>query len=295
MICKSRLSFTYCAVIALCLLAQSAFSQNAFEKELKQQIDSFLAVKPNVAVMQEAPQVGQRELYPSDAPSALLTPTGFGGYGLYIFGSLGGAYPEVYRNNKADLIASAGACIGDPIKAVNFAASLNMTDVHKFRNFSGNFILSRKLFAGTSIAAGALQMFAANKYSDSPESTFFMAISHAVQTLPSLTPGSSRLSYTIGLGSGRFYDKSPKDIAAGKGKHGTAVFGSVSFEVVRHLTLNAEWTGMNLGLSAGVRPFKTPISLGIGVANLTSYSSDRANMVFSIGLPLSLTRLMNNN
>jgi hypothetical protein len=248
-----------------------------------------------VVATQEVPQVGQRELYPSDAPAALLTPTGFGGYGMYIFGGLGGAYPEVYRNNKADLIASAGACIGDPIKAVNFAASLNMTDVHKFRNFSGNFILSRKLFAGTSIAAGALQMFAANKYSDSPGSTFFMAISHAVQTIPSLTPGSSRLSYTIGLGSGRFYEKSPKDIAAGKGKHGTAVFGSVSFEVVRHLTLNTEWTGMNLGLSAGVRPFKTPISLGIGVANLTKYSSDKANMVFSIGLPLSLTRLMNNN
>jgi hypothetical protein len=295
MICKSRLSFMYCTVIALCLLAQSAFSQNSFERELKQQIDSFLAVKPNVAVSEEVPQVGQRELYPSDAPSALLTPTGFGGYGMYIFGGLGGAYPEVYKNNKADLIASVGACVGDPIEVVNFAASLNITDVHKFRDFSGNFILSRKLFAGTSIAAGALQMFANDQQSDAPGSTFFMAISHAVQTMPSLTPGSSRLSYTIGLGSGRFYEKSPKDIAAGKGKHGTAVFGSVSFEVVRHLTLNAEWTGMNMGLSAGIRPFKTPISLGIGVANLTRYSSDKANMVFSIGLPLSLTRLMNNN
>ncbi|QEC75857.1 hypothetical protein [Mucilaginibacter ginsenosidivorax] len=292
MICKLRLPFLYCAVIALCLLAQSAFSQNSFERELKQQIDSFLAVKPNVDVTQEIPQVGQRELYPSDAPSALLTPTGFGGYGMYIFGGLGGAYPEVYKNNKADLIASVGACVGDPIEAVNFAASLNMTDVHKFRDFSGNFILSRKLFTGTSIAAGALQMFANNNQSDAPGSTFFMAISHAVQTLPSLTPGSSRLSYTIGLGSGRFYEKSPKDIAAGKGKHGTAVFGSVSFEVIRHLTLNTEWTGMNLGLSVGIRPFKSPISLGIGVANLTKYSSDRANMVFSIGLPLSLTRLM---
>ncbi|WDF76526.1 hypothetical protein PQ469_21805 [Mucilaginibacter sp. KACC 22773] len=292
MTCKTRLPFMYCALIALCLLAQSAFSQNTFEKELKQQIDSFLAVKPNVVAPQEIPQVGQRELYPSDAPSALLTPTGFGGYGMYIFGGLGGAYPEVYRNNKADLIASVGACVGDPIEAVNFAASLNMTDVHRFRDFSGNFILSRKLFAGTSIAAGALQVFANNKQSDSPGSTFFMAISHAVQTLPSLTPGSSRLSYTIGLGSGRFYEKSPKDIAAGKGKHGTAVFGSISFEVIRHFTLNTEWTGMNLGLSAGIRPFKTPISLGIGVANLTKYSSDRANMVFSIGLPLSLTRLM---
>jgi len=135
-------------------------------------------------------------------------------------------------------------------------------------------------------------MFASKVQSDAPGSTFFMAISHAVQTIPSLTPGCSRLSYTIGLGSGRFYEKSPRDIANGKGEHGTAIFGSVSFEVIRHVSLNAEWTGMNLGFSAGLRPFKSPISLGIGVANLTRYSSDKPNMVFSIGLPLSLTRLM---
>jgi len=291
---KSKLmqhSIWLCTVFALCLFTQSAFSQNSFERELKQKIDSFLAVRP-AAPVQEIPQVGQAELYPCDAPSSLLTPSGFGGYGTYIFGGVGGAYPEVYRSNKADLIASAGFCVGDPVSAVNFAASLNVTDVHRFRDFSGNFILSRKLFAGTSLAVGALQMFASKKQSDAPGSTFFMAISHAVQTIPSLTPGSSRLSYTIGLGSGRFYEKSPRDIVNGKGEHGTAIFGSVSFEVIRHVSLNAEWTGMNLGFSAGLRPFKSPISLGIGVANLTRYSSDKPNMVFSIGLPLSLTRLM---
>jgi hypothetical protein len=292
MICKFRLlSFKFCAIIALCLCARSAFSQNSFEKELKQQVDSFLAPVPVVAA-QEASQIENRDLYPSDAPVALLTPTGFGGYGTYIFGGLGGAYPEVYRNNKADLIGSIGFCVGNPESAVNFASSLNLTDVHRFRDFSGNFILSRKLFAGTSISAGALQMFANDKQSDSPGSTFYMAISHAVQTIPSLTPGCSRLSYTIGLGSGRFYEKSPIDIANGKGTHGTAIFGSISFEAIRHVSINAEWTGMNLGFSAGLRPFKSPISFGIGVANLTRYSSDKANMVFSIGLPLSLNRTL---
>ena len=292
MICKFRLqSFKLCAIIALCLFATAAFSQNSFEKELKQQVDSFLAPIPVVAA-QEATQIGTRELYPSDAPASLLTPTGFGGYGTYIFGGLGGANPEVYRSNKADLIGSIGFCVGNPESAVNFATSLNVTDVHRFRDFSGNFILSRKLFVGTSISAGALQMFANDKQSDSPGSTFYMAISHAVQTIPSLTPGCSRLSYTIGLGSGRFYEKSPVDIANGKGKHGTAIFGSVSFEAIRHVSINAEWTGMNLGFSAGLRPFKSPISFGVGVANLTRYSSDKANMVFSVGLPLSLNRLM---
>lgn len=283
-----------CVATALCLFAQHAFGQNTFDKELKQKVDSFLAPKPMVVQEEDVPQVGQGELYPADAPTSLLIPTGFGGYGTYVFGGLGGAYPEIYRNNKADLIGSVGFCVGNPVSAVNFAASLNVTDVHKFRDFSGNFILSRKLFAGTSISAGALQMFANSKQSDAPGSTFFMAISHAVQSVPSLTPGCSRLTYTIGLGSGRFYNKSPDDIANGKGTHGTAIFGGISYEVIRHINLNAEWTGMNLGISAGVRPFKSPISLGIGVANLTHYSADRANMVFSIGLPLSLTRLATN-
>lgn len=289
MICKLRLcSFKFCAVTILCLFARSAFGQNSFEKELKQKIDSLLAPLP--AVVQEASPVENGELYPGDAPGPLLTPTGFGGYGTYIYGGLGGAYPEVYTPHKADLISSIGFCTGNPESAVNFAAGLNMTDVHEFRDFSGNFILSRKVFQGTSISAGALQMFANNKQSDSPGSTFFLAISHAIQTIPSLTPGSSRLSYTIGLGSGRFYEKSPIDIANGKGAHGTAIFGSVSFEVIRHVSMNAEWTGMNLGFSTGLRPFKSPICLSVGVANLTRYSSDKPNMVFSVGLPLSLNR-----
>jgi len=279
--------FVCCAVATLCLSTQTAHSQNQFEKELTQKMDDFLAPTPQIN--QQSSQT-KAQLYPSDAPGGILIPSGFGGYGTYLFGGIGATYPEVYRNNKADLITSAGACVGNPAKAINFAASLNMTDVHKFRDFSGNFIVSRILFTGTSISAGALQVFANNRFSDAPGSTFYLAVSHAVQTVPSLTPGCSRLTYTIGVGSGRFYEKSPKDIEAGRGKHGTAIFGSLSYELIRHLNLNAEWTGMNLGVSAGVRPFPVPLSLAVGVANLTRYTNDRANMVFSVGYPLSLNR-----
>lgn len=288
MICKTNIRVLICcAVAALCLSTQTAFCQNQFEKELTQKIDNFLAPVPQTNLQTAQTQ---RELYPSDAPGGILIPSGFGGYGTYLFGGLGATYPEVYRDNKADLIASIGACVGNPVKAINFAASLNMTDVHKFRDFSGNFIVSRKLFTGTSISAGALQVFANKRHSDAPGSTFYVAVSHAIQTIESLTPGCSRLSYTIGIGSGRFYEKSPNDITAGKGKHGTAVFGSISYELIQHVNVNAEWTGMNLGISAGIRPFPVPLSLAVGVANLTRYTNDKANMVFSIGYPLSLNR-----
>lgn len=289
MIFKTNIWAIICCVITtLCLCAQTAHSQNQFEKELTQKMDDFLAPTPQTALQTTG---GQGELYPSDAPGGILIPSGFGGYGTYLFGGLGATYPEVYlKNNKADLIASVGACVGNPAKAVNFAASLNMTDVHKFRDFSGNFIVSRKLFAGTSISAGALQVFANVQQSDASGSTYYLAVSHAIQTIKSLTPGCSRLTYTIGIGSGRFYEKSPKDIAAGRGKHGTAVFGSISYELIQHVNVNAEWTGMNLGVSAGIRPFPVPLSLAVGVAHLTRYTNDRANVVFSVGYPLSLNR-----
>ncbi|MFB0498340.1 hypothetical protein ABID99_004577 [Mucilaginibacter sp. OAE612] len=288
MICKTKIWAIICCVTgAFCLSTQAAYSQNQFEKALTQKIDNFLAPVPQT---NQQTMSTQNELYPSDAPGGILIPSGFGGYGTYLFGGLGATYPEVYRDNKADLIASVGACVGNPVKAINFAASLNITDVHRFRDFSGNFIVSRKLFTGTSISAGALQMFADVRQSDASGSTFYVAVSHAVQTIKSLTPGCSRLSYTIGIGSGRFYEKSPKDIAAGRGKHGTAVFGSISYELIQHVNVNAEWTGMNFGISAGIRPFPVPLSLAVGVANLTRYTNDKANMVFSIGYPLSLSR-----
>ena len=287
MICKINIRLSICCTIIGICLSTRAFSQTPFEKELNQRMDNFLAPVPNTAIQL---QQASTELYPSDAPGGILIPSGFGGWGSYVFGGIGATYPEVYRNNKADLISSLGFCVGNPAKAINFAASLNMTDVHNFRNFSGNFIVSRKLFRGTSISAGALQMFADVKYSDASSSTYYVAVSHAIQTIKSLTPGCSRLTYTIGIGSGRFYDKSPNDVKAGRGKHGTAVFGSISYELIQHVNVNAEWSGMNLGFSAGIRPFKIPLSLAVGVANLTRYTSDKANMVFSVGMPLSLNR-----
>jgi hypothetical protein len=108
------------------------------------------------------------------------------------------------------------------------------------------------------MSAGALQMFASRHHSDAPGSTFYMAISHAVQTIPSLTPGCSRLSYTIGLGSGSFMKKALMILLTEKENMVPPIFGGISFEVIRHVSLNAEWTGMNLGFSAGIRPLKAP-------------------------------------
>jgi len=279
--CKFTFRIAGFFVMILCLVfAGKAFCQDTFEKDIANKVDSLLAADKTDIML--------GHLFPNDAIHTITIPSGWGGYGTYIFGSVGGVYPQVYHTNT-DLIASGGFCVGNPVRDVNFAAGLNLADVHKFQDFSVNLIVSRVVAAGSSISAGGLQLFAGRK-SDAPNPTFYFAFSHAVQTLPSATNGSSKLTYTIGIGSGRFYFKSPDDVKAGRGKYGTAVFGGLSYEIIQHVNLIGEWSGMNLGVSAGIRPFKNPLSIGLGYTNITRYSADKSNIVFTFGYPLSLMR-----
>jgi hypothetical protein len=274
------------AVVLLCAITTTAFGQSSalYEKEAKIKMADFFA-GPDAAIS-SGPSVS---LGPNDASGSAMVPTGFGGSGFSLFGGVGGAYPQVYANN-GDLAASVGVCIGDPSKFLNVAISANIMDISSFDNFSGNLILSRRLGVGNSISAGALNLFPNETLSDFAKNSYYLAFSHSVQSMPSKTPGSSRLTYGIGIGNGRFYDKSPDDIENGKGKHGTAVFANISYEIFQHVNVNAEWTGLNLGFSVGMKPISAPLNLSFGVTNVTKYSGDKASLIFSLGYPLSLTR-----
>jgi len=282
MSCRSKIWGTIIVVMILyCGCQGSAFAQSSFEDALQKSTDSLLAPV-------KAKGTSDR-LLPNPVLQNLVSPSGWGGFGTYVFGGIGGDYPQPYVN-RPDLIAFGGVCTGNPQKAVNVAFSINLTDVHRLSDFSGNFVVSRQLFTGSSISAGALQLLASPQYSDAPGSTFYVAFSHAVQWLPSATEGCSKLTYTIGIGNGRFYDKSPDDIKAGKGTHGTAIFGSISYELIKNINFNTEWSGMNLGCSLGIKPFESPLAVGIGITNLTRYSSNKPNSLFSISYPLSVAR-----
>ncbi|QHS55451.1 hypothetical protein GWR56_07815 [Mucilaginibacter sp. 14171R-50] len=229
------------------------------------------------------------ELLPNDVLQNLISPSGWGGFGTYIFGGIGGVYPQAYTKT-GDLITFAGFCVGDPQKIVNVAVGINSADVSTSSDFSGNIVVSRQIFTGSSIAVGGLQLFASKIQSDAPGSTFYFAFSHAIQSLPSATPGSSKLTYTIGIGNGRFYHKSPDDIKAGRGAHGTAIFGSISYELIKKVNFITEWSGINLGFSLGIKPLHSPLAIGIGIDNVTRYSSNKPNSTFSISYPLSVNR-----
>jgi len=267
-------------IVLVSFFPEKAFCQSDFERSLAQKVDSLLA--------QEKTDKRNTQLVPNDASQTVTIPSGWGGYGTYIFGGIAGVYPQVYRTS-ADLITYGGFCTGNPIKAVNVAVGMNLTDVHRLRDFSGNFNISRVVSAGSSISVGGLQLFAP-RVSDARGTTFYFVFSHAVQTLPSATQGSSKLTYTIGIGNGRFYLKSPDDIAAGRGRNGTSVFGGISYEVMKHVNLIAEWDGVNFGIMTGIRPFKNPLSIDFGLANITRFSANRPDALFAVGYPLSVTR-----
>jgi len=275
----STVWITYTA-LAVVLFYKSSVAQTPFENTLKKRTEALLAPAKIIS----------DELLPNAVLQSLTVPSGWGGYGTYLFGGIGGNFAQPYRKS-ADFISFAGFCTGNPERFANIAISVNALDVSKASDFSWNVSVSRRLFAGSSISAGALQLFSNRKVTDAPGATIYMAFSHAVQSLPSdFNPGSSKLTYTIGIGTGRFYRKSPMDIWKGRGAHGTAVFASVSYELLKKVNFNVEWSGMNLGASFGLKPFDNPFSIGLGLTNLTRYSSDKVNASFVVCYPLSLRR-----
>src|ERR1700756_5550662 len=155
MITKTARYIAVVAIAVCALYALPACAQNSFEDAITKKFDSLWIAKSTSTV--------KMEIGPNDAATGMMVPPGWGGSGTAIFGGVSGTYPEEYRNSKLDLIASAGFCVGDPVKYVNFAASLNMTSPRHLQNFSGNFIVSHEISAGNSISAGALQAFASSK------------------------------------------------------------------------------------------------------------------------------------
>lgn len=263
------------------LCPQNGFAQNVFENLLRKKLDSLNTEK--------GPEMLQAPFLPNSSIQSIMTPSGWGGNGAFAFGVIGGVYPALYTN-KADLITAVGFCIGSSEKFVNISASVNVTRVKSLKDLSLNMGISRRIFRGSSISIGGMQLFANSAISDAPGSTFFIAFSHSVQTIKAKTQGTSPLTYTIGFGNGRFLLKSPLDVAAGKGRYGTGVFANISYEIVQNVNVNAEWSGLNAGLSFGLRPFNSPLSLGMGLTNLTKFSGDKPMAIVTMGYPIALAR-----
>lgn len=223
-------------------------------------------------------------LYPNIAGKSLMTPAGWSANGTFVYAGIGGTFPQPYSAHP-DLIATGGLGFGNSYKAISFVAGFNANDVSKFSRFSMNFLATHTLPGGTTIGAGALNLFA--DQSDAP-SSYYVRFSHTLQNVFSSVPGFSKINYTIGAGSGRFAKNSDKDVATGKSPNGSIVFGNLSYEIIRNVNVNAEWTGVNLCFTVGVRLLPQLPPLSFGIADVTRFSGDKARFVLGIGYALYL-------
>lgn len=217
---------------------------------------------------------------PNAAAKSILTPSAWGAaYGVAFAGA--GITDRSPYLDSADGVLSLGVGVGDPVLTVGLQMTTTMSDLSEADNFSLSFKLHRYLGAGTAIAVGGESLLSDDELADDFGESFFAVVSHTFQGVSSKRQGIGPLHASVGVGSGRFAKRSPRDISEGKGEHGTRVFGNAAVEVQPDLNLIVEWSGINLhaGASFVVQMSGRSVGLTLGLADLTSYTGDGVRLV----------------
>ncbi len=226
---------------------------------------------------------------PNSSAKAIMTPTAWGAaFGSAYLGT--GAARRAPYLPTADGIMGLGYGMGDPVLSVGLQIGTTISDLSDFDNVSFSFKVHRYLARGTTIALGGESLFSNSALSDDAGDTYYLVVSHVVQTLGSSRPGIGRVHVSAGVGTGRFARKSDRDFTEGKGRNGTIAFGNVAVEVARGMNVILEWSGTNLhtGLSKAFETQRVPILLSVGFADLTTYSGDGVRFVAAAAVALSL-------
>jgi hypothetical protein len=238
----------------------------------------------NTADNQPVSSEMRKKMAPLVLGSNFMTPSGWGSTGTYAFGAISGTPYQTYASTQrqnADLFGQVGFGMGDAQKFVSVVGIVNVNDVSKFNNFSYSFIASRQLGKFSSISAGALHLFADPNKTDAGES-YYVAFSQAIKK--------TKFSYTVGIGTGRFYDNNEIDKEEGKAAHGTAVFANLSYNILKNVAVSTEWTGRNIAFSSTLMIKPNLPVLAIGVTDITRLSGDHPTFFASIGKAISFNR-----
>ncbi|GMR14022.1 MAG: hypothetical protein BMS9Abin29_2250 [Gemmatimonadota bacterium] len=233
-----------------------------------------------LAQQSDVPDWFLRLRLPNAAAKSMLTPSAWGAaYGM-VFAGAGLTDRSPYLKST-DGVLALGVGLGDPVLALGVQLTTTMSDVSDSDNFSVSFKVHRYLGDGTAIAVGGESLFTNDALADDLGESFYAVVSHTFQGVASARPGVGRLHATLGVGSGRFANTSPRDISEGKREDGTRVFGNVAVEVHPDVNLVAEWSGINLhaGASVAVPIAGKIVGLTLGLADLTGYSGDGVRLV----------------
>lgn len=220
---------------------------------------------------------------------SLTTPVGWGAAYGTVFVGAGGTIPAPYSNDS-DAAMGLGIGIGNPRENLGLEASVVSLDMSDWGRYSLNLKLHRYLGHGNSIAVGVENILigdTSNNRTDTDES-YYIVYSQGVQDRHVINDDTNRtkLHYSIGIGNGRFWKKSPLDVDHGKGEHGTAVFGNVSYELFDEFNAIAEWNGVNFntGVSKTFMLGKqSALVASLGAADLTGNSGDGVRFIWGLG------------
>lgn len=224
---------------------------------------------------------------PNGGGTTLGIPTGQGAaFGAAFIG--GGMTNRAPFSESADGGFSGGLGLWDPILAVGIEMTVGLSDLSEMDNANFAIKVHRDLGGGFYAAAGASNLGVDKTESDLDDPFYYGVISHVFQGTG--RPGVGRVFATVGYGNGPYLNLSPLDVAEGNGTDGTGVFGALAVEVLPNVNAIGEWNGRNFATGVGfLVPFAgLPVSLTVGLADLTGYSGDGARLTVGGGLGMQL-------
>lgn len=234
-------------------------------------------------------EINQKYAMPSEYGKCLTTPVAWGALPGSVYVVAGATKPSPYTP-MPDGAVMVGAGLGNPFKYIGIQAEFISLDLSGWARYAMNMRLHRYLGKANSIAIGAqtIVLQDSSSPSDAKES-YYIVYSKGVQNphFISKKDGKTKLHYSVGIGSGRFREKSDYDIGTGKGQFGTAVFGNIAYELLGLCNVICDWNGLNLnaGISRNLKFFNT-VTIGgnLGMSDLTQSSGDRKRVIGGLGI-----------
>lgn len=213
-------------------------------------------------------------------PKSVVSPVAWGASRGVVFMGAGGTIPAPYATGS-DGAAVFGIGIGDTRKNLGIQVGVTSLDLSDWKRFALGVKLHKRLSETSAVAVGVKHIMITGITDADP--SYYAVYSKGF-------PGESDVHFSIGVGNGRYSDKSPNDIATGKGEHGTYVFGNVSYELFDVCNVIVDWSGLNLnaGIGKTFKVFNMPVSTVVGLADLTDYSGDRMRLVVGVGTAFKL-------
>ena len=174
---------------------------------------------------------------------------------------------------------------GNAFETVGATLSMSFNDLSEIGRkdrISFGFKLSRYVSDGLSVAIGGENLLV---QTTDGESSFYAVASLAFDKDKGIMPFDGVV--TLGVGTGRFAHKTPRDVAAGKGRDATSVFGAIAVELSPRFNLVADWNGRNLSAGFAWNIPRTGVSMRLGVRDLTDNSGDGPRLTGSLGFTLA--------